>query len=111
MIKAVLKKQFHDKAAAKNQSGMICSGEQTIFLYKISLKDKPTIQNIIASLAQNNNGTLQLSPDGLVFKDAVPEKDFAFVEKRYVKDNRLKGYKLYLNNISSRDNVSLWNLT
>ena len=79
MLKAVLKKQFHDKAAAKNQSGMICSGEQTIFLYKISLKDKPTIQNIIASLAQNNNGTLQLSPDGLVFKDAVPEKDFAFV--------------------------------
>ena len=28
-------KQIHDKAASKNQSGMICSGEQTIVLYKI----------------------------------------------------------------------------
>src|SRR5678810_889414 len=25
--------QLHDKHAGKNQSGMICSGEQTIFLY------------------------------------------------------------------------------
>ena len=27
----VIKKQFHDKSATKNQSGMICSGEQTNF--------------------------------------------------------------------------------
>ncbi len=39
------------------------------------------------------------------------EKDFAFVEKRYVEDNMLIGYKLYLNNISSQENISLWNLT
>ena len=30
-----IKKQIHDKAVAKNQSGMICSGEQTIFLYRV----------------------------------------------------------------------------
>src|SRR4051794_39568218 len=28
-----LRKQVHDKSAARNQSGMICSGEQTILLY------------------------------------------------------------------------------
>src|SRR5258708_1156149 len=34
-----LVKQWHDKEAAKNQSGMICSGEQTIFLYTVYEKD------------------------------------------------------------------------
>src|SRR5436189_2345532 len=31
--------QLHDKHAGKNQSGMICSGEQTIFLYTICQGD------------------------------------------------------------------------
>src|ERR1051325_9012711 len=34
-----IKKQFHDKTAAKNQSGMICSGEQTILLYTENKKN------------------------------------------------------------------------
>jgi xanthine dehydrogenase accessory factor len=29
----ILKKQIHSKAAAQNQSGMICSGEQTVAIY------------------------------------------------------------------------------
>ncbi|WP_276502382.1 XdhC family protein [Terrimonas pollutisoli] len=74
-----IKKQYHDKTAAKNQSGMICSGEQTIFLYPVQQKDKTTIQAIISSLAQNKNGTLVLSPAGIVFTDSIPGKDFHFV--------------------------------
>src|SRR5829696_5921746 len=35
-----IKKQIHDKSAAKDQSGMICSGEQTIFLYRVEEKDR-----------------------------------------------------------------------
>src|SRR5687767_15873608 len=31
----LIRKQIHDKSAAKDQSGMICSGEQTIFLYPV----------------------------------------------------------------------------
>ena len=42
-----LKKQIHDKSAANNQSGMICSGEQTIFLYPVREKDLNTVQKII----------------------------------------------------------------
>src|SRR5687767_15151041 len=34
-----VKKQFHDKRASKDQSGMICSGEQTILLYSVKEKD------------------------------------------------------------------------
>ena len=73
-----IKKQFHDKSAASNQSGMICSGEQTILLYRIQQGDETVIQRMIRSLEQNQNGTLTLSPSGIGFADAVPEKDFHF---------------------------------
>src|SRR5450432_2496800 len=35
-----VRKQMHDKEAVKNQSGMICSGEQTIFLYRVQEEEK-----------------------------------------------------------------------
>jgi xanthine dehydrogenase accessory factor len=77
----ILKKQYHNKSAPANQSGMICSGEQTILIYPVSDKDSETIQQIIASLEQNNNGTLQLSPDGLQFFNEAPDTDFSFTMK------------------------------
>jgi xanthine dehydrogenase accessory factor len=73
-----IKKQVHDKSAAKNQSGMICSGEQTILLYEVKENDHVTVQNIIASLEKNKNGTLILSPGGIQFNEAIPEKDFEY---------------------------------
>ena len=74
----LLKKQIHDKAVAKDQSGMICSGEQTIFLYRVQTGDLPVIQNIISTLEKNKHGTLLLSPGGIGFDDAVPSQDFYF---------------------------------
>ncbi|MGQ0739717.1 MAG: XdhC family protein [Bacteroidota bacterium] len=74
----LLKKQFHDKSAATDQSGMICSGEQTILLYPVQAKDAQTVQRIISSLEQHKNGTLTLSPLGIDFEDRVPEKDFEY---------------------------------
>jgi xanthine dehydrogenase accessory factor len=74
-----IRKQFHDKAAAKNQSGMICSGEQTILLYRVNQTDDTTVRNIISSLEQNKNGTLLLFPYGINFSDSAPIKDFHFV--------------------------------
>lgn len=73
-----LRKQIHDKSAANNQSGMICSGEQTILLYTPQQNDLTTVQNIIHSLQENKNTTLILSPAGIQFSDAAPEKDFEF---------------------------------
>jgi xanthine dehydrogenase accessory factor len=75
---AEIRKQFHDKSAGKDQSGMICSGEQTISLYKIKKTDSVHIQNIIASLEQHKNGTLILSPDGIQFNNDIPVNDFDF---------------------------------
>ena len=76
--KITIKKQFHNKSAVTNQSGMICSGEQTILLYRVAPEDVHTIEQIIASLQQNQSGTLQLSPAGLNFNHATPATDFYF---------------------------------
>ena len=76
---AALKKQVHDKTVAKDQSGMICSGEQTIFLYRLQKEDIRTIRNIINTLTQNKHGTLLLAPGGIGFEAAVPDQDFYYV--------------------------------
>jgi xanthine dehydrogenase accessory factor len=80
-----VRKQIHDKSAAKDQSGMICSGEQTILLYPVQKKDEGQIEKIISSLAQNlpgrqagKNGTLSLSQKGIEFSESTPEKNFHF---------------------------------
>jgi xanthine dehydrogenase accessory factor len=73
-----VKKQVHDKSAATNQSGMICSGEQTIFLYPVRHSDAGTIKRIISSLKQKMNGTLILSPDGIMFTEAASSFDHEY---------------------------------
>ena len=70
-----IRKQIHDKSAAKNQSGMICSGEQTILLYKVKEEDRQQILAIISSLGKNKNGTLILSPGQIQFNNNVPLND------------------------------------
>jgi len=93
-----LKKQIHDKSAADNQSGMICSGEQTILLYPVQPKDVTTLENIISSLEAYKNGTLILSPEGIVFTNTIPAVDF---EYHFESDNKWlykekTGYKNHL---------------
>jgi xanthine dehydrogenase accessory factor len=73
-----IRKQVHDKSAATDQSGMICSGEQTIFLYPVAKKDTDTIQKIMSSLEENKNGELRLSPQGISFSPNVPPANFSF---------------------------------
>ncbi len=96
--KSQLKKQIHDKTAVNNQSGMICSGEQTILLYPVQPADTSAVEEIIASLQAFNNGTLCLSPAGLVFSASVPEEDYFFSFKSETEwEYREKtGYKNHL---------------
>jgi xanthine dehydrogenase accessory factor len=74
-----IRKQYHDKTASKDQSGMICSGEQTILLYIVKETDLPVVQSLITSLEQHQNGMLTLSPGTLAFSTNIPEKDFEFL--------------------------------
>jgi xanthine dehydrogenase accessory factor len=88
---ATVYKQVHDKEAGKNKSGMICSGEQTVFLYQIQIKDIAQVVALLNSLQQYKNGKLQLSNTGIIFSEELPvanfyfqqknETDFLFVEK------------------------------
>lgn len=73
----VLRKQVHDKSG-ENQSGMICSGEQTILLYRCRTTDADTIGRLLISLNQHKNGTLTLSPDGLAFDDIPAPELYAY---------------------------------
>ena len=74
-----IRTQYHDKSATHNQSGMICSGDQTILLYRVLPGDSHAIQAIITCLEQYQNGLLELSTAGLSFvADQVPEADYLF---------------------------------
>jgi xanthine dehydrogenase accessory factor len=76
---SILRKQLHDKKAAQHQSGMICSGEQTIWIYRMRTVDQQTIEQIITSLEHNSIGSLFVSASGLAFTAGIhPAKDFQF---------------------------------
>jgi len=91
-----LRRQVHDKEVVKDQSGMICSGEQTIWLYRLCSEDRETIQALVGSLERFENGGLQLSPEGVRFFADAPledcvfdkrsEEDWVYVEKTGYKD-------------------------
>lgn len=76
-----IKKQVHDKSAGKDQSGMICSGEQVIYIYPVKPEDKSTIVKIIASLGKFRNAVLTITPGGITFSEQTPTEDFHFQMK------------------------------
>lgn len=91
-----IRTQYHDKRAIRNQSGMICSGDQTILLYRVLQKDAPAVQSVINCLEQNQPGLLELSPSAIrVTKTPPPDLDYGFVmesEQRWLYQERL-GYR------------------
>jgi xanthine dehydrogenase accessory factor len=75
--------QIHSKAAPHNQSGMICSGEQTVLLYPVQTADAAPIQLLLAALQQAQSGTLTLTPAGIAFQaDTLPAQDYVFQQKQ-----------------------------
>ena len=73
-----LHKQVHNKDAAKNQSGMICSGEQTILLYILKPQDATQVKKIIDCLEKHTTGCLRFSMAGMVFDDKLPPTRYSF---------------------------------
>jgi xanthine dehydrogenase accessory factor len=91
----LLRRQVHDKEAPKDQSGMICSGEQTILLYSLGQKDRSAIEQI---LQHPQNGCLEFSPRGMRFDPQPPHQNF-FFQKNNDKDwiyREKTGYTHYL---------------
>lgn len=88
-----IKKQLHHKEAANNQSGMICSGEQSIFLYSIKKEDVAAIEKII----NGNALSVGLSVNGITESDKRFEKNYTFyfnaeIDWLYKENLHLKNY-------------------
>ncbi len=70
----LIKKQLHHKEAATNQSGMICSGEQSIFLYSVKKEDASAIEKIV----NGNALSIGLSPKGFTASAEKLKNNYAF---------------------------------
>lgn len=68
--KVRLKHQVHSKNAPKHQSGMICSGEQTVALVPLFKSDLKSVRHINGE----QSGTWRISPEGLSY---FPKKTLA----------------------------------
>ncbi|WP_375437978.1 XdhC family protein [uncultured Hymenobacter sp.] len=74
-----LHRQIHSKAAPRHQSGMICSGEQTVLLYPVQAADAAPIQRLLVALNEAQYGTLTLTPNGVAFQaGSQPAQDYLF---------------------------------
>jgi xanthine dehydrogenase accessory factor len=94
-----VRKQVHDKQAATNQSGMICSGEQTVLLYRVKPEEVVVIDQMITCLQQNKNGVLELTASGMNFSDQeMPDSEFYYSfqsEEEWLYREKI-GYKNHL---------------
>lgn len=71
-----LKHQIHDKSAVADQSGMICSGRQSIAFYPIGSEEKELIHQIAAA----DRGFICYSKTGIQFRTEAGADDCYFVE-------------------------------
>ncbi|TDH25682.1 XdhC/CoxI family protein [Segetibacter sp. 3557_3] len=71
-------RQYHDKVAATDQSGMICSGAQAICIYVPAASDREPLQQIIGALDKNQGGTMTISSSGIRYAPEITGEDGAF---------------------------------
>ncbi len=73
-----LRKQMHDKSASRDQSGMICSGEQTIFIYQVQSQDVYSIEKIVQAIIEKKEAKLRLNKAGIEFVQEPAQHQFHF---------------------------------
>ncbi len=75
----LIKRQVHRKTEPKDQSGMICSGEQSVVFFQLSPENLKTVQSIIRCLKRSSPALLRLSNQGIeVLQKQKNEQDFRF---------------------------------
>jgi xanthine dehydrogenase accessory factor len=79
-FKPFLKRQIHNKTVTKNQSGMICSGEQTVLFYFFQEQDLDKLKQILANLAANTEGVISFSNKGFDFSENIHKENKLFVK-------------------------------
>jgi xanthine dehydrogenase accessory factor len=94
-----LKRQIHDKTAAQNQSGMICSGEQTVLFYFFKQDNLDKINQIIACLSENTEGVVSISNISFDFSFNNNKEKYLFIhdsESWIYKENLGEQNHLYI---------------
>ncbi len=84
--KPFIKHQIHQSDAGQDQSGLMCSGEQTHVFIPINQNDLDTIDNIVVKLDIGENGLLQLSHNGITFNHTI--KSDKGIEYQYHNDDQ-----------------------
>jgi xanthine dehydrogenase accessory factor len=94
----LLKKQFHRKSESHNQSGMICSGEQTVLMLNLPENSISEIRNLISALEENNNGALKITGSGFSFSPGndIDEIQFAMENETQFEYQESVGFKQHL---------------
>jgi len=72
---ALVKKQFHQKSVGNNQSGMICSGEQTILMFRLDQASQKVIENIVSALEKNETGLLRITAKEIDFQNGISSRE------------------------------------
>lgn len=71
--KTLVLPQVHSKQAERHQSGMICSGEQTVLLYHLKASDLTPLQEIINAELKHIPASFFLRPEGISFQQQAAE--------------------------------------
>lgn len=61
VVFSAVKRQIHQKTAIRDQSGMICSGEQTVIFQTLTVQHLPAIRTAIRCLKKNQRVLLKMS--------------------------------------------------
>lgn len=69
-----LRQEIHQKDAAKNSSGMICSGEQWVAYYPISIQNIELVTEIEEAIAKEKKGMIHFTQDGITFNENETQK-------------------------------------
>jgi xanthine dehydrogenase accessory factor len=82
----LLEKLYHNPQKDKKQSGLICAGNQTHFIYSLDRGDLKTIENILESFKSNEIGILNLSEKGISFESNANAKNKQRIIYNYKND-------------------------
>lgn len=76
----LLKRQIHNKTAPRDQSGMICSGAQTVVFTPLKKEDLPAVKRLTRCLNKHEPAILQITQAGIrLLEHQKNEYDFRFV--------------------------------
>ncbi len=70
----LLKKQFHHKDAAQHQSGMICSGEQTVLFFPLQPKHLNLAREVLRLLKTHSQALLQVRESSIQLLEAANQQ-------------------------------------